>query len=119
MIEVVTFRVGATTLALPQGDVLHVLPAARTTRVPHAQGPCEALVIHRGRAVPVLVVGKRLGLEGSLGGPLLIVSYRGEPVALAVDAVEGPATWEPGSDVTMVELEGWLESEPVQRSQVC
>lgn len=91
----------ARALTTPLAQVEEVLPFPATCTATHPGGPVLGIVVHRGRAVPVLSLARVLGLPATASTCLLVVDVDGDRVAFAVDAVSAiePLTWcEPGSD---------------------
>ncbi|MEE3622434.1 chemotaxis protein CheW [Nitrospirillum sp. BR 11752] len=87
--RVLTFRVGATRLAVPAGAVTEVLRPPPITRVPHAPASLMGIATVRGSVVPVISLSRLLEGDGGAapeGGRVLLFDA-GEPVALAVNEV--------------------------------
>ena len=81
------FRVGARMLAADAADVTAVARRPALTRVPQAHAALAGLGALKGRATPVIELAELLGGGGD-GAQLLVL--RGEnPVAVAVDEIEG------------------------------
>ena len=94
------FRVGARVLLTDAAEVAAVARRPALTRVPLAPAALAGLGVLNGRATPVIALAELLG-EGGDGAQLLVL--RGEnPVAVAVDRIEGIR--EAGDDA-----EDWLD----------
>jgi len=82
------FRVGARVLAADTAEVAAVARRPALTRVPQAHAALAGLGALKGRATPVIELAELLGDDGGDGAQLLVL--RGEnPVAVAVDQIEG------------------------------
>ncbi|KQW45174.1 hypothetical protein ASC77_20595 [Nocardioides sp. Root1257] len=93
----VTYTSGGSTLATPLDQVAEILPLPGAL-TPSPVDLVEGLVVHRGRAVPVLSLARLLGREAAERGPsscLLLVDHAAEQVAFAVDGLGSiePLVW--------------------------
>jgi purine-binding chemotaxis protein CheW len=84
----VAFRVGGRALAVDAADVAAVARRPALTRVPQAPPALAGVGALNGRATPVIELAALLG-EGEGGGAQLLLLRGDDPVALAVDHVEG------------------------------
>lgn len=74
--------------ALPVASVREVIDAPALTRVPRAPSCVEGIVNLRGSVVPVVHLGRRLGLEeGATPRCIVFVEWQNEVVGLLVDEV--------------------------------
>jgi purine-binding chemotaxis protein CheW len=81
------FRLGERTFAVDAAEVAAVARRPPLSRVPHAPAALAGVGAFNGRAMPVIDLARLLdGVEGRGQQTLLL---RGEPVAVAVDSVEG------------------------------
>jgi chemotaxis-related protein WspD len=91
-------RIGAEWFALPAESVIHVGPAVAVHRVPHRSRPgFRGLANVDGRIVPVVDLGRMLGIDASAvsdGGSSRMVLFgdADAPWACMVDAAPGMAT---------------------------
>lgn len=82
-----TVRAAGRTIALPAASVREVTRLPRLTRVPQAPPSLMGLASLRGDVVPVVSLSALLG--ETAGAPTrVVVIERGDPIGLAVDAVE-------------------------------
>lgn len=88
--QVLRFAAGGERLAMPAAGVAEVVPAPRTTRVPHAPASLRGLANVRGAVVPVVSLADLLGQPA---GPerRLVMLAGGAPVGLLVDDVSSLA----------------------------
>lgn len=87
----VAFRLGGETFAFPVLELLEVVRLESLTRVPHAPFPVAGLTTVRGRILPVVDLGLRLGLEPverTEATRVLRVASRGRNLGLLVDRVD-------------------------------
>ncbi|RMH17616.1 MAG: chemotaxis protein CheW [Acidobacteria bacterium] len=87
----VTFGLGDETYGLPVAPVQEVLRVTGITRVPHAPRPIRGVTQVRGRVIPVVDLGLRLGLEPRTidrASRILVVASRGHRLGLLVDRVD-------------------------------
>lgn len=105
--EVLLFRLGVSEWALPAQRVRQALPPAPETRLPGADALVRGLVAWRGKVLPVLALGARLGCADPPAGHghLLVIEIEGELAALPVDEVLRVAPASPTAD-GQVEVEG-------------
>lgn len=85
--RVLTFAVGAQTLAVEAAAVAQVVKAPRITRVPQAPRALIGLANLHGRVAPIFSVEALLGGSGDGLASRVIVLDRPDPVGLAVDRV--------------------------------
>lgn len=88
----VVFTVAGRSLALPVSAVRRFLPLPRLDRLPTAPAPVAGVFRYHGEVVPVLSLSVLLDLPGGVAGlyaPLMMVTWRGRPLALLVDRVLG------------------------------
>jgi purine-binding chemotaxis protein CheW len=108
--QVLTFAVGAQTLAVEAAAVAEVVKAPRITRVPQAPRALIGLANLRGRVAPIFSVDALMGGSGDGLAARVIVLDRPDPVGLAVDrvnamrAVDGRQV-EPDSGAVLVQSE--------------
>lgn len=91
-LDLLLFTLGGLPFALEAAQVRRVERPRSLTRVPGAPPWLCGVINLRGTIAPVINLKGYLGLEPSGpggGGRLVVAEVRGEPVALAVDAVEG------------------------------
>lgn len=74
-------------MSLPAQAVSEVIKRPRLTRVPHAPPGLLGVAHLRGAVLPVMSLGRMLGLDGG-DGDRIVVLRRDPPVGLAVDGVE-------------------------------
>ena len=82
------FRVGARLLAADAADVAAVARRPALTRVPQAPVALAGLGALKGRATPVIELAELLGGDSGDGAQLLVLQGE-DPVAVAVDHIEG------------------------------
>lgn len=96
----VRFRLGEGAYALAVHNVQEVVRVGSVTRVPHTAAAVRGVTNLRGRVLPVIDLGVRLGLGartvGDLSRILVVIGATG-PVGLLVDRVEEMTTIVPGS----------------------
>ncbi|MBP2291334.1 chemotaxis protein CheW [Azospirillum rugosum] len=96
----VTFVLGGTSLAVPMDEVLEILRPPEVVRVPLGPASLEGLARRRGVVLPVISLRRILGVDDpdgegrdgdrrDVGGRLLVVRHRGQPVGLLVDRMTG------------------------------
>lgn len=93
------FEVAGSPAALPVDQILEIRAPGRTTAVPGAPGEVLGLIQHRGRMIPVIDLGQRLGGTSRDSSPerapgaFVIIQSVGRSLrrscALAVDRVWG------------------------------
>jgi purine-binding chemotaxis protein CheW len=87
-LQIVGFRIGRETFGVPISLVREIIRVPQITAVPDAPGYIEGVINLRGRIVPVVDLGKRLGISGEQEPPRaqrIIVAEIGErPVGLIV-----------------------------------
>jgi purine-binding chemotaxis protein CheW len=81
------FRVGARVLAADAGDVAAVARRPALTRVPQSPAALAGLGVLKGRATPIIELAELLGGGGD--GAHVLVLRGDDPVAVAVDRIEG------------------------------
>lgn len=64
---VLTFRVAEAPFAVAVGRVIEVVPRVALRALPHAPAYLAGLLHYRGRAVPVVDLGRRIGETGCVG----------------------------------------------------
>lgn len=92
VLRCVVFSVAGHALALPVEAVRRFLPLPRLDRLPTAPAPVDGVFRYHGDIVPVLRLSVLLDLgvdEPGLYAPLILVTWRGRPLALQVDRVHG------------------------------
>jgi purine-binding chemotaxis protein CheW len=87
--QFLSFRVGATRLAVAAQTVAEVVRRPKVTRVPHAPASLLGLTHLRGRTVPVVSLARLLGEADApeTGDARLLLIEAEEPFAVAVDYV--------------------------------
>ncbi len=87
--QLLTFRVGAHTCAIPVERVQEVLPRRATTDVPLSTPDVDGLLNLRGQVVLSLDLGVLLGLSSRCGdhAQMIVIHRPEDPVALVVDSV--------------------------------
>jgi purine-binding chemotaxis protein CheW len=113
-----TFRVADRRLAVDPARVAEVVRRPLITRVPHAPPGLSGVASVRGRIVPVIALGRLLGLAETAGAlERLIVLEGALPVGLVVDEVTGLETGagdrffsEDGGFVSAARLDALLEA---------
>lgn len=85
-----TFRVDGARFAIPAASVREVVRVPRLTRVPHAPASLIGIGNFRGAVLPVLSFATLLARPRGDEARILLVED-GDPVGIAVDAVEGIA----------------------------
>lgn len=85
----VLFSLSGETYAVPVVSVREVVNTPVLTPVPHAPSCIEGIMNLRGSVVPVVNLGRRLGLEAADGaaGCTVVVEWENEVVGLLVDEV--------------------------------
>lgn len=84
----VLFDLGGETYAVPVAAVREVVDAPAITPVPRTHPCIEGIVNLRGNVVPVVHLGRRLGLPpGEQPRCIVMVEWQGELVGLLVDQV--------------------------------
>lgn len=85
--------------ALPVERVVEILRRAAPTPLPATPGFVEGVIDLRGRLVPVLDLGVRLGGRAGAGGakPMVVVHAGGRAVGLLVDGLDGLQKYEAGA----------------------
>lgn len=86
----ITFELSNEVFALPIEPVREVLRVTDITRVPHAPNPVRGVTQLRGRVIPVVDLGLRLGLPARSAGRssrILVAESRGRLLGLLVDSV--------------------------------
>ncbi|MBK8264123.1 MAG: chemotaxis protein CheW [Nannocystis sp.] len=86
----VSFRVGSEIYGLPIAEIEEITKSFQTTYVPRTAAFLLGIGNVRGRIIPVLDLGRRLGLAEQAYGRaarVLIVSFQGEPYGLLVHQV--------------------------------
>ena len=97
-------RIGAEWLALPAEWVIHVGPAVAVHRVPHRSRPgFRGLANVDGRIVPVIDLGRVLGIDAATGSDprsarVVLLGDADAPWACMVDAAPGMAAVPVGED---------------------
>ena len=97
-------RIGAEWLALPAERVIHVGPAVPVHRVPHRSRPgFRGLSNVDGRIVPVIDLGRVLGIDAATGSDptsarVVLIGDADAPWACMVDAAPGMAAVPAGED---------------------
>lgn len=97
-LSVLTFRVGALSLAVKAQTVREVARVPRLTRVPHAPAALAGVAGLRGAALPVVSAARLLDAgeaEAGTGSRVLVLNLE-TPVGLLVDEVADLATLEAG-----------------------
>ena len=113
-----TFRIADRRLAVDPARVAEVVRRPVVTRVPHAPPGLSGVASVRGRVVPVVALGRLLGLAETTGSlERLIILDGAHPVGLAVDEVTGLETGagdrfftEEGGFVSAARLDALLDS---------
>jgi purine-binding chemotaxis protein CheW len=82
-------RVGGCRCALPLAHVVETMRRGAVEPIAGAPTAVLGIATIRGEAVPVVDLGRLLGVEGAVGGRLVTVDTGGRRVALAVDGVDG------------------------------
>lgn len=82
-----TVRAAGARMSLPAQAVAEVIKRPRLTRVPHAPPGLLGVAHLRGAVLPVVSLGRILGLDGG-DGDRVVVLRRDPPVGLVVDGVE-------------------------------
>lgn len=88
-LQVVGFRIGRESFALPIGAVHEIVRPPEITAVPHAPDYVEGVINLRGRILPVIDLRKRFGatrIENTRKNRILVVDSDGRRVGLMVDA---------------------------------
>lgn len=86
----VTFELESEVYALPVTPIREVLRVGGITRVPHAPEPIRGVTQLRGRVIPVVDLGLRLGLSArreAATSRILVVQSKGRLLGLLVDRV--------------------------------
>lgn len=86
----VTFELASEVYALPVTPIREVLRVGGITRVPHAPAPIRGVTQLRGRVIPVVDLGQRLGLpvrREDTASRILVVHSKGRLLGLLVDRV--------------------------------
>lgn len=109
-----TFDLGGQTLGVEVRNVLEILDRQRITRLPNAPMDVEGVVDVRGRSIPILDLGSRLGLQHGDDGDdvrILVLEINGgrKPIGVLADRVRNvevipTAEIEP---VPSTGLDGW------------
>jgi purine-binding chemotaxis protein CheW len=102
-LQVVGFRIGRESFALPISAVHEIVRLPEITAVPHAPEYVEGVINLRGRIVPVIDLRRRFGetrIENTRKNRILVVDSEGRLVGLLVDAASevlklAPAQIEP------------------------
>ena len=90
----VVFRVANELFGLPIGVVERILPAQRTTRVPHMPPMIIGVFSLRGETIAAVDMRMRFDLEASVRDGSFVVFLSGaDRVALKVDGVDGILTF--------------------------
>ncbi|HEY4241135.1 MAG TPA: chemotaxis protein CheW [Kofleriaceae bacterium] len=114
----VTFRVGATSYAVPASEVLHLDSFESATPVPGAPPYVAGLVHVRGRLVPVIDLRVRFGLPAvphELDHRVVVVQHGARVVGLLVDsareviAIDTTAA-EPPPEIVRAEAGGFVRA---------
>ena len=116
---VLVFRVADCSFALEASRVAEVVRRPPVTRVPYAPQSLTGVASLRGEVIPVVALGRLLGLEGAAPeSGRLIVLEGAQPLGLAVDEVVGLRAGEAqglvmteGGVARTVQLESLLEGE--------
>jgi purine-binding chemotaxis protein CheW len=91
-LALLVFVVGARRLAIELHRTKEILRARKVTRLPRTPDYVEGIVSVRGKAMPVIDVGRRLGL-GRNNDPdarfVIVQVFGNEPAALRVDRIVG------------------------------
>ncbi len=106
-LQVVGFRIGHETFALPIAAVHEIVRPPEITAVPHAAEYVEGVINLRGRILPVIDLRRRFGetrIENTPKNRILVVDSDGRLVGLMVDAASevlklAPAQIEPPPEV--------------------
>jgi purine-binding chemotaxis protein CheW len=106
-LQVVGFRIGHETFALPIAAVHEIVRPPEITAVPHAPEYIEGVINLRGRILPVIDLRRRFGatrIENTRKNRILVVDSEGRLVGLMVDAASevlklAPAHIEPPPEV--------------------
>lgn len=88
-VQVVGFRIGRETFALPIAAVHEIVRPPEITAVPHAAEYVEGVINLRGRILPVIDLRRRFGetrIENTNKNRILVVDSDGRLVGLLVDA---------------------------------
>lgn len=104
------FRVHDESMALPLSDIESVERVSSINRIPHAPAALRGVTNMRGRIVPVIDLGRRLGgseLQLDAATRLVVLRAGSRPVALLVDAVD---------DIVLVDLLA-IEAPPTEVAQ--
>ncbi len=90
----VTFELGSQTFGISVAGVREILDLDEIHRVPNAPEHCEGVIDARGASVPVINLGKRLGLPHEGQGPetrIIVVEIAGSeddgPIGVIADRV--------------------------------
>ncbi len=83
----VIFSLAGETYAVPVGSVREVVDAPAVTPVPRTHPSIEGIVNLRGNVVPVVHLGRRLGVTERDSRCIVVVEWHDEVVGLLVDEV--------------------------------
>ncbi len=99
-IEMLSFRLGGEEYVLPVDDVREVLKSRELTMVPNSPPHILGVTSIRGTVLPVIDLGKRLGLPPAVRGEktrIIIISPDDEDAGIMVDRVTGVMRLSPDS----------------------
>lgn len=87
-LDVIVLTAGGLEFAIPTAAVREMLPAQTLTRVPLAPDFVDGVCAVRGEVLPVVNLGRRLGLRAAAtAGQLAVVTEAGNRYALALDGL--------------------------------
>jgi purine-binding chemotaxis protein CheW len=96
--QVLTFKAGGRSFALPMSAVLEVVPRPPVSRVPGSPPVLAGLASHRGEVLPVLATAALAGVAESLAAGRRLIVLDAEPrLGLSVDEVTGLAAPQEGA----------------------
>ncbi len=99
-IEMLSFRLGGEEYVLPVDDVREVLKSRELTMIPNSPPHILGVTSIRGTVLPVIDLGKRLGLPPAVQGEkarIIIISPDDEDAGIMVDRVTGVMRLSPDS----------------------
>lgn len=88
--NLITFRLGRETYALPVEPIMRIVPMVTITPLPEIGDPVAGVINVRGQAVPVVDLRRHVGLEQApylLHTPIILAQIGQGPVGLIVDEV--------------------------------
>ncbi len=112
-LQMVGFRIGRETFALPIAAVHEIVRPPEITAVPHAAEYVEGVINLRGRILPVIDLRRRFGatqIENTRKNRILVVNSDGRLIGLMVDAASEVLKLAPGQIEPPPEVFGEAET---------